>query len=637
MKKYLLIALGVLALASCVRDLQPESATAEEGLVERTWTVAMDGTRATLDENLHPVWEVGEHVSVYDHVAKVGRVFEVKSVEGGKATISGTISAGGDTPFDAIYPSASAGAWSDDGTNTLKLPETQEIPDGRNVCPDVLVSTAHSDSPDGVIAFHNIASLLKVQVSRDGISEIRLSLTGASPSDVRGYKAAAKSGTLSQGTYYIAVDPGTYAGGVSVTCAEAFGMEYEKSATAPLEASVGGILNLGTVSDGTARRFYKVDSEKTYANMDSFLEETGLSGALGSYSMYVYLLFSSGESVRAINYTYRSVDPQGNPTDLSARVYIPVKAINRTRSLSGIALANHGTIASNAECPTAVAQYEGAFAWKNFAVVMSDYYGFGVSKAHPQAYLDPETTARGNLDAYFSALQLMKDRNITIPSKRYNLGYSQGGFNTMANLRYVSQHPELGVTFQKSFCGGSPFDVVKTWEAYLAQSYANALRFVPLTLVSFNETQQLGIDYSHLFKEPVCSHVQDWILSKQYNTGQIQSKIQAATGSSELSGFLTDAMMSGTGADYEAIMEVCRRFSLTSGWVTPASGSWIYIYHSTQDDSVPYANYTAMKTYLDATDPTFSSNSIKWESGANGGHVDACIPFIINILMYYWN
>lgn len=636
MKKYIILALSVLALASCVRDLRPETAPAEEGLVERTWTVAMDdGTRATLDGRLHPVWEVGDKLSVYDPVLGTGRVFIVESVDGNKATITGTISAG-DFPFDAIYPSASAGAWSSDGTNTLKLPETQVIPAGRDVCPTVLFSTAHCDSPDGVIAFHNISSLLKVQVARDGISEIRLSLTGASASEVRSYKAAAETGTLAQGTYYIAVDPGTYAGGVSVTCAEAFGMEYEKSSTAALEAAAGGILNLGTVSDGAARRYYKVDSEKTYANMNAFLDETGLSSALGSNALYIQFLFSTSESVRAINYTYRSVDPQGNPTDLSARVYIPTKALSKTKSLTGIALANHGTIASNAECPTMVAQYEGAFAWKNYAVVMSDYYGFGVSKAHPQAYLDPETTARGNLDAYFCALQLMKDRGVTIPSKRYNIGYSQGGFNTMANLRYVSQHPELGVSFQKSFCGGSPFDVVKTWESYLAETYANALRFVPLTLVSFNEAQQLGLDYSHLFKEPVLSHVQDWILSKQYNTAQIQSKIRSETGSSELSGFLTDAMMNGTGADYDAIIDVCRRFSLTSGWTAPASGSWAYIFHSTQDDSVPYANFTAMKDYLSTADPTFSSGNIVWDSGAYGGHVDACITFIINILLNYW-
>ncbi len=630
MKRKILFFLTALALVACVREeLAPEAP--DDGLVEKTWTVQFEAeTRATLDEALYPVWEVGETLSVYDPKVGSGRVFTVTEVHGHTAVITGRISERV-TSIDAIYPSKSAGAWSSDGTSTLKLPETQVIPAGRNVCPDVLVSAAHSDSSDGIISFHNISSLLKVKIAREGIAEVSLGLVGASSTDIRTFKAAASDGALAPGTYYIAVNPGTYAGGLTVTCSEAFGVEYGKSSSSPLEAAPGGILNLGTVSDGAARRYYKVDSEKTYSNLNALLDESGLSANLGSFSSFLFLLFSVNESVRAINYTYRSVDPQGNPTDLSARVYIPVSALNRSTALAGIALANHGTIASNAECPTAIAQYEAVFAWRNYAIVMPDYYGFGVSKAHPQAYLDPETTARGSIDAYFSAVQLMKDRNVTVPSKRYNIGYSQGGFNTMANLRYVSQHPELGVSFQKSFCGGSPFDVVKTWESYLSQPLANAIRFVPLTLVSFNEAQHLGIDYSHVFKEPLCSHVQDWILSKQYTTAQIQSKI----GSDNLSDVMTPEMLSGSGADYAAIMEVCRRFSLTSGWTAPASGSWIYIYHSTQDDSVPYANYTAMKEYLDAVAPG-NDSYIKWQAAANGGHVDACVTFIFNILLNYW-
>ena len=104
MKRFLLILASVLTLASCVREWIPEEAVREDGLVERTWTVAMhEGTRATLDGDLHPVWEVGERLSVYDHVSKVGRVFEVVSVDGNKATISGTISpASNATPVSKI-------------------------------------------------------------------------------------------------------------------------------------------------------------------------------------------------------------------------------------------------------------------------------------------------------------------------------------------------------------------------------------------------------------------------------------------------------------------------------------------------------------------------------------------------------
>ena len=70
------------------------------------------------------------------------------------------------------------------------------------------------------------------------------------------------------------------------------------------------------------------------------------------------------------------------------------------------------------------------------------------------AYLDPETTARGNIDAYLAAAQLLEDRGVAMPEKLFSFGYSQGGFNAMANLKYVTEHPELGITFQKALCGG---------------------------------------------------------------------------------------------------------------------------------------------------------------------------------------
>ena len=623
MKKYLLFVLSALALASCVREWMPEQTPVEEGLVERTWTVAMDdGTRATLDGQLRPVWEVGEELSVYDHVSQVGRIFTVTSVEGGIATITGRITAGGDTPFDAVYPAQSAGDWSSDVT--LQLPETQVIPAGRNVCPDALVSTAHSDVPDGIIPFHNIASLLKVTVSREGISDIRIDLAGSSEDEVRTYRAEAASGTLATGTYFIAVDPGTYSGGLTATCLEPFGQGYRRSSTTPLEAGVGGLLNLGTVSDWKPWRYYEVTDVKPYASQQVLLDETGLSNALGSYMFLLGMVFPDrNKPASAISYTYLSADPQGKPVELSALLYIPDAALSGSKALTGISLTNHGTIASNAECPTLKGQFEGAIAWKNYAMVMPDYYGFGASADRPQAYLDAETTARGNIDAYLAARQLLEDRAVSIPQRLYSFGYSQGGFNSMANLKYVAAHPELGISFEKVMCGGSPFDVELTWNAYTEGTFRNVISFVPLTVVSINESQELGLGYDQLFQGSLLDHYAEWILSKNYTLSEINDRI----GTDNLSDILNADFLAGNGTAYERILEVCRRYSLTSGW-TPPSGTKIILYHSNQDDTVPYANFTAMKTYLDQAAP----GCYTAYDGNNGGHLNAVVNYILNII-----
>ena len=369
-------------------------------------------------------------------------------------------------------------------------------------------------------------------------------------------------------------------------------------------------------------RYYKVTAEKTYANQQALLDDTGmnLSGAQSVLS----ILFPDRDSrANAISYTYRSADPQGRPVELSALLYIPDAALKGTKKLTGICLTNHGTIASNAECPTMRAQFEGALAWKNYAIVMPDYYGFGASSDRPQAYLDAETTARGNIDAYLAAVQLLKDREVIIPDRLFSFGYSQGGFNSMANLKYVSKHPELHICFEKVMCGGSPFDVELTWDTYTQGTFHNAIAFVPMTVVSINESQQLGLNYADLFKGSLLEHWRDWILSKQYSTTSISNKL----GTNDLSVIMNDEFMTRTGEAYNSIMNVCRRYSLTSGWVPP-SGTKIILYHSKQDDTVPYANLTAMKTFLDQVAP----NSYIAYDGNDGGHIDAVVRYVLHII-----
>ena len=89
MKKYLLYILSAIVLVSCAREWLPDETPVEEALIGRTFTVVMDdATRAFLNEGLSPVWEVGEELSVYDHISKEGRIFRVESVDGVPATIT---------------------------------------------------------------------------------------------------------------------------------------------------------------------------------------------------------------------------------------------------------------------------------------------------------------------------------------------------------------------------------------------------------------------------------------------------------------------------------------------------------------------------------------------------------------------
>lgn len=376
--------------------------------------------------------------------------------------------------------------------------------------------------------------------------------------------------------------------------------------------------------------WYEITATKNYANLQALLDETGLLNAVGSMAQSLINSYFPGRNVpvSAISYTYWSTDPQGLPVKLSALLYVPDAALGGMKALTGMCLTNHGTIASKVQCPTEKAQFEGAFAWKNYAIVMPDYYGFGASADRPQGYLDAENTAHNSIDAYLAAVQMLEDRLVSIPDRLYSFGYSQGGFNSMANLKYVSQHPELGIQFEKVMCGGSPFDVEQTWNEYTHGTFRNSLAFVPMTLVSINETKQLNIDYGNIFKGSLLDNYREWILSKKYTTSEISRFLSPNPAApAVIADILHEDLISGQGAAFNALISVIKSYSLTSGW-TPPAGTKIFIYHSRQDDTVPYANHTAMKTFLDQAAPGCYTAS----EGDNGGHMNAVIKYVINTI-----
>jgi len=619
--KYIVLLVSFALVVSCSKEIF--EAERNDGLVEKTFSVefaaaeSTESTKAFLENGISPVWEVGETVSVYDPIQSKGCNFTVQSVENGKATISGSISEG-DYPFSAVYPASAVSAWTDINTVSICVPGQQTVPSGRNIDPSALISKAYSDNSTQSIVFRNQVSLLKFKVETSGISGITLKLKNADKTEL----TYTVEGEFESGKYYFAaIEPGTYGGGISALCSSSFGQNWTKTSTKSLSVKQNGIKNLGTVSDGEKSIAYSITSERAISDLDAFLETkpfwTKLSPALKAAINAIKPLFFrwQNNTLQAYVYTHKSADPQGNPVTLSAIVYIPIDAISKGKKLEGVVIANHGTFTSDAERPTNTDDLEMMTAWKGYAVVLSDYCGLGADVAHAQAFLNPYVAARGTIDAYLAAMQIIKDMGISVGSDLYNVGYSQGAFNGMANIKYLSEHPEFGLKFTKSFLGGGPYDIETTWKAYLEGKYPSAVTFVPFTIISINECEKLGIPYNRLFKGALLENYQEWIFSKKYTRVQLDELI----GTSAISDIITQETISSEGETNRMIMDVCKRFTLVSGW-KPAKGNKIYIYHSSEDQTVPYSNYTSIKSFLDSV---ASDSTIKYQDGEDGGHMDA--------------
>ena len=292
--------------------------------------------------------------------------------------------------------------------------------------------------------------------------------------------------------------------------------------------------------------------------------------------------------VRHFVYEYPSKDGDGLPVTISGIVMVPADIANGTTPCDGIILFNHHTIGSPEQAPSQgeLDVPSGILAnplKPNYIIVMSDYIGYGSSIDHQTAYLCGDTNSRNCLDGLLAARQLLDDKQIPQGRFLFNMGYSQGGTESMyiAKLRDM-EYKDRGITFDKTFSGGGMLDCEEAYSAYIEKDQCDDINDVVMFLISVNENCHLGIDYHDLFKEPLASHVQEVIKSKRKS---VLSDIGVSSLDS-LHQIIQPAYMDRTSDEAKKIRAKLAEIKITNGW-EPDTTQRYFIEHSRHDNYVP--------------------------------------------------
>ena len=298
---------------------------------------------------------------------------------------------------------------------------------------------------------------------------------------------------------------------------------------------------------------------------------------------------SLGErEVRLFVYEYPSTDADGQPVTISGIIMLPADIANGTTPCDGIILFNHHTIGSPKDAPSQgeldIPSAMLANPLKpNYIIVMSDYIGYGSSIDHKVAYLCGDTNGRNCLDGLLAARQLLDDRQISKGKFLFNMGYSQGGTETMyiAKLRDM-EYKDRGITFDKTFSGGGMLDCEEAYSAFVEKDQCDAINDVAMFLISVNENCHLGIDYHDLFQEPLASHVQEVIETKS-------KRVLSDIGVSKLDSLhqlLQPDYMNLRSDAAKNLLAKLAEIKITNGWVPDTTQNY-YIEHSRHDNYVP--------------------------------------------------
>ena len=230
-----------------------------------------------------------------------------------------------------------------------------------------------------------------------------------------------------------------------------------------------------------------------------------------------------------IIFEYNSVGPDlKTPVRLTGSISMPRAVFNKERDPRHLLIVTQWTHASRNERLTLNTQSELEFflnSYQNTIAISSDLYGWTLTADMPQAYCCPEITAVETLDCWDAAMEILDSlgyRNDSIQIS--NVGYSSAGMQAIGIQRFVDENrPDINIAL--TAVGASPFDINIVWQDYVNKNTTTFVCALPLIMVAYNETYNMGFSYDKIFMPPLCDSIQEWILDKRYNTDGINERI----------------------------------------------------------------------------------------------------------------
>ncbi len=317
----------------------------------------------------------------------------------------------------------------------------------------------------------------------------------------------------------------------------------------------------------------------------------------------------SGISMGFKSYTYKywSRGPLGNSILMSSIVSWAQYWFFGWHDLdpNNIYLMEHYTILSDAECPSYSHSKEQLTLGDNL-LIMPDYIGYGFSKDKQHPYLNHEICAVNSVDALeagYAVFQQKKGSGTKMEDdwKMYVLGASQGGGNALAVHKYLDTHLDVANKwrFEYSYCCAGPYCPRKTMDYYYDAESLSYPVILPIVIKSmlYCYPEILGKWKEEDFYSDKYLKVKptmDQLLAAKENTSEeLIAKLKELLGQEKISvkDMLSDSALNKNSAMTQALYECLDKNDLTTGW-TPVHK--INLYHSENDDIVPYSNAEAV-------------------------------------------
>lgn len=286
--------------------------------------------------------------------------------------------------------------------------------------------------------------------------------------------------------------------------------------------------------------------------------------------------------------TYTTTGPDGASVTASGVVAMPAGTTSYDHLLS----IQHGTLDMEEAPSLQLFYYEMMPVVSGHVVVMADYLGYGASQTadrqHP--YLHAQLTGTACADMIEAAREYLRSKSIAEENDALELlGYSQGGQATVATQLELESRGWTG-RIRKVWAGGGPYDLETLLQAFLnddgmPDTYPRS-GYLPYLIRGMAYGEGLTVSDENLYAPAVIEEG----LNKLFSTRPL-SEWHAALGTDITRVLHPDFFAApdfNGNADVLAIVSALRKNSLVNASTAPQAT--VSLYHSPQDDFVPYSN-----------------------------------------------
>ncbi len=145
--------------------------------------------------------------------------------------------------------------------------------------------------------------------------------------------------------------------------------------------------------------------------------------------------------------------------------------------------------------------------FENQIVFMADYFGYGATEDLFHPYHHYQNTANACVDMILAGYSALKDLKVSYKDSIYLLGYSEGGYATIATQKEIEKNYSDRIKIKAAIAGSGAYNLYETAKYYFNTDSLVTPSFIPFFINAYltesNESRKIENFFNPKYKEAV--------------------------------------------------------------------------------------------------------------------------------------